>query len=380
MANTDLFGKPIGGYPVMTLSLWQKRQAALLDHWMSLDYLKGLKALIDALIQGADVHLALAQRQGRDALIANERWGVRDTAANWSTYVLSALEDFRQSTTKLISWRINESYCGTGANQCGRMIQEHSSLWMTPEEEAAFSAQFEEVYRYASKIDDVCGAGGGKYLDDFSMALAWEENQALFPRLPKFRVRTDVEAVTGKKPIRTGLYVAQDDPNATLQFAWTGNSDGILGEAMTFNDLGLKTLATIGRQSLWVDGDAMLQYAKQPEIDAILRTDSAYRFGVTQNSVKGMLAAKVFTTRPCKWYFVEKVEGEFDDEPEEASIRPRIEVERLKVEGGLVCPKEGWYKTPAIANSRRYFKVGEVMPKSMGSDYGQTIWQWDEQQ
>ena len=53
--TTDLFGKPLSGYPGQALSLHQKRQAALLYHWMSLDYLKGLKTLLDALIQGADV-------------------------------------------------------------------------------------------------------------------------------------------------------------------------------------------------------------------------------------------------------------------------------------------------------------------------------------
>jgi Domain of unknown function (DUF1911) len=43
------------------------------------------------------------------------------------------------------------------------------------------------------------------------------------------------------------------------------------------------------------------------------------------------------------------------------------------------CPREGWWLTPANANSRKQFKSGEVMP-DLGSKFGATIWQWDEQQ
>lgn len=47
------------------------------------------------------------------------------------------------------------------------------------------------------------------------------------------------------------------------------------------------------------------------------------------------------------------------------------------VPGGQPCPQTGWWLTPAKASSRRYFKVGEVMPAVQGSDYGSTFWQWD---
>lgn len=53
------------------LSKWQKRQATLLYHFASLDYLKGLKKLVDDFVNGVDITLDLAQRQGRDQLIAN---------------------------------------------------------------------------------------------------------------------------------------------------------------------------------------------------------------------------------------------------------------------------------------------------------------------
>lgn len=43
------------------------------------------------------------------------------------------------------------------------------------------------------------------------------------------------------------------------------------------------------------------------------------------------------------------------------------------------CPREGYWFTPAKADSRRFFKQGEIMPE-VGGDDGVTIWQWDEQQ
>ncbi len=51
----------------------------------------------------------------------------------------------------------------------------------------------------------------------------------------------------------------------------------------------------------------------------------------------------------------------------------------LRCEAGQSCPKSGYWMTPAKAGSRRYFQQGEVMP-AVASDYGSTIWQWDNDQ
>jgi Domain of unknown function (DUF1911)/Domain of unknown function (DUF1910) len=52
---------------------------------------------------------------------------------------------------------------------------------------------------------------------------------------------------------------------------------------------------------------------------------------------------------------------------------------RLRAVAGDVCPREGYWVTPAKTNSRRHFKAGELMP-DLGGDYGATIWQWDDRQ
>src|ERR671918_2762027 len=93
-----------------TLDRWQKRQATMLYHFASLDYLKQLKQMLDDFVKGVDITLDLAQKQGRDQLIANPRWGGRDTAANFGTFGFPALRDFQKSIATDIANRKAESY------------------------------------------------------------------------------------------------------------------------------------------------------------------------------------------------------------------------------------------------------------------------------
>ena len=62
-----------------------------------------------------------------------------------------------------------------------------------------------------------------------------------------------------------------------------------------------------------------------------------------------------------------------------AAARPSEAPTPLRCEAGQPCPREGWWSTPAHRDSRRQFQAGEAMP-AFSSDYGITIWQWDEQQ
>ena len=381
--TTDLFGKPLAGSPQYTLTLQQKRQATLLYHWLSMDYLQELLAMVQRLIAGVDVVVDEATQQGRDRLMVSERWGVRDTTANWSTHVYPALEAFRESTIRLIARRANESYSGTGAYQCARMISEHSSMWMTVGEEERFKEEFQKVYRYARRIDSVCGSGGQKRISDDMMSNSWERYSDIFPRLPLFRVRTDVEGESGKIPPRTGVYIAQDDPNTTLQFGWTGNTDGRLGKAITFNALGLKALAVLGRPALWRDDDKITVFVSDAFRRGIM-TDYGMMSGPGDEDdprkAPFILTQNVYTQRPCKWYFVEMIDGEYDDEAETVeSSAPAASSRRPNVPAGTPCPEAGWWFTPVKPDSRRYFKQGETMP-ALTSDYGQTFWQWSPDQ
>lgn len=230
--TTDLHGRPLGRQPELHLNLWQKRQATLIDHFASLDYLKGLLERIDALIRGADISLDAALADGRDRFIANARWGTRDTTANWSTYGYPALLDWKQSVQRQISLRALEAYSTTGGYSCGRKLSELSMLWASEEEEENFNRSFESVYSYSSKIDTVMdrrqSANEGVYHRLwYGHAASNDPRQRrtaygdLFHRLPRFRIRTDVTAETGKPPPHRYLRTAgRPLRNAAIWLDW----------------------------------------------------------------------------------------------------------------------------------------------------------------
>lgn len=364
------------------LNVWQKRQATLLYHFASLDYLKGLKKRIDAFIQGADILLDLVKAQGRDTLIMDPRWGARDTSANWSTYGFPALTDFQQTTARQIAKRSMEVYSITGANQCARMLGELSMRWSTPEEEGQFKTLLESIVKYASYIDYTLERP--PTIEDGSYYNIWKDFETAFTRLPKFRNRTDVEAKTGIKPPRTGAYVPQDDPHGALQFAWTGDDYGALGDCVTFNQLGLEAITAVGRDNLWNDSPALLTFVKQKHakaFDAYLRGKRAlFKPSMLDDPswAPAFISNQGFTSRPCKWHFVEMINGEFEDAAEAQNSNAAGTPQRVAAD--QPCPQAGWWFTPAKQGSRRYFKQGEVFPAIEGSAYGDTFWQWDTDQ
>ena len=70
------------------------------------------------------------------------------------------------------------------------------------------------------------------------------------------------------------------------------------------------------------------------------------------------------------WYYVHK--------PDVAAMHAQASKPlRLRCEANQPCPREGWWVTPAKLGSRRHFKQGEVMP-AFKTDWGLTIWQWDD--
>jgi hypothetical protein len=374
----DLQGNRLGGTKDFSLSLWQKRQAAILYHYASLDYLKGLVTKIDEVLDFLSPTLDTAKAQGRDRVLTNKRWGVRDTSANFSTYGMPYISGFRQTTIKQIAERAFESYGRTDRSNCAGGMREVSMNWVTDDEWDDFERLTEQMFGYAGKIDDTMDRG--TRWGDFKFTLEWAQIAPQLGRLPKLRVRTDVEGCTDKKPLRTGVYVSQDDPHGALQFAWSGDDYGELGECSTFNDLGLDALNNIGRSNLWLNDQKMFDYAKQTRFASTLKADSAYDVLMVLDGASSLVARNAFNKRPCKWYFVEMIHGEFDDEaaPDyNQSITSPFN--RLRCEAGQPCPQEGYWFTPASPASRRAFKRGEVMPE-FKSGYGLTIWQWDDTQ
>ena len=355
--------------PTYHLSLWQKRQAAMLYYYSSQSYLDALLPKIEELIVMAE--MLLERRSILDPLMVSERWGVRDTAANWSTGGFPALIAYRQSTMWHMAKRADQCYGITGTNQCAHLLGELSMQWATAEQEKEFRERADEVFSYGFHIDGVMEG----YWDDASFWWRWIRDKKNFPHLPKFKVHFDIQGETGEVPIRTGVYVPQDDPNGALQFGWTGGGEGMfmpLKKCKTLNNIGLDALKTLGRAGLWGDEDGLRKFIRQPQYANTFKVE-----GDAQDQVM----EKAFTYRPCKWYFVELLEGEFEDsDPDAMADAPGSEPQHPpRKASGEPCPHAGWWFSPAREGSRQYFRDGAIFPKLEG-DYGYTFWLWSPDQ
>lgn len=371
----DLYGNPIGVAQDFQLTSHRKRQAAILYHYASLDYLKGLIPLIDETILAFHRVAQTAQAQGRDALFTSKRWGVRGTSANADTYGTPFLSGLRETTLRQISDVAFEKYGQTDVRYAWGGLREVDTGWMSDAEYDRYEKALNTAFAYASNIDDTMDRQSR--WDDSLFVHTWSECQSRLEPLTKFRVRTDVQAETGKKPPRTGVYVSQDDPHGALQFAWSGGDYGALGECNTFNDIGLDALSVVGRTDLWLNHLKMRDYAQNSRFTPVFKKEAADTYEILADDPEiawGMISQLSFTTRPCKWYFVELVNGEFDEAVDTDTRLPRG-AQRLRCEAGQPCPAEGDWFTSGVPDKRR-FKQGEIMPE-VESDYGQTIWYCD---
>ncbi len=248
---------------------------------------------------------------------------------------------------------------------------------MAPEEQEEFDRKLAEVSGYARYIDDTMDrAVYATRWNDFGLTMAWQKHASSFPTFPKFEARPELVCESGYVPPKTGVYVSVDDPNATLQFGWTGSDQGKLLDSTTLNDLGQRALASVGRAKLWIDGDAMLRFVLANLSCSDLVRDPFFDESQTPDLAPALVAGNAFESKPSRWCFVELVKDEFEqieDDVEEAG--PEI----LRFGAGDRCLREGFYFSPASAHSRRYFRPGEQFPV-LDSEYGKTIWQWDGEQ
>ena len=107
------------------------------------------------------------------------------------------------------------------------------------------------ISEYASEYDSSVDVYQNRW-NDYRFAYVYQAFARLMLRTPKFRVRDEFEGASGQVPAQTGVYVALDDPYASLQFVWSGN-DGIqLRMANTLNQIGIDALSSVGRKSLWL--------------------------------------------------------------------------------------------------------------------------------
>ncbi|MES2743164.1 MAG: hypothetical protein V4754_19745 [Pseudomonadota bacterium] len=246
--------------------------------------------------------------------------------------------------------------------------------WTTPEEEEKFKAMFEEISRYSSDMDATLERYGyDSSWDDFLFALTWTECKELFPKLPKFQIRNDVEGESGKVPVRTGVFVSQDDPHAALQFAWTGGGRGQLLNSQTFNKIGLDALKMVGRRELWFNDQKMYSFATSSKYKKL------FNDGVTRDALPvfklapSAVGREAFEARPCKWYYVEMVNGEFEDIDDSLLGAAGEPAEPLRSRAGHPCPKAGMWLSNYNGVKRNY-QLGEIFTHLHEPPHGYTLW------
>jgi hypothetical protein len=296
------------------LTLWQKKQATLLYYFASLAYLRGLQQRASNLIAFIDPTLDLAKAQQRDTFMIDQQWGTRNTSQNWGNNAWPFLADLQMGIARDIANRPFEIYGVTEANNCGRGMSEYSMQWTTPAEQKNFDAMFEELSLYAMYIDKTMDkADTASRWNDFRLTVTWKKFKNLLPLLPKFRLRTDIVGESNNVPGRTGVYISQDDPHGSLQFAWTGGSGGELLECPTFNEIGLDALSAVGRRDLWLDDQKMYSFATSDKYIGRFKKEVIWDSVPEYDLASSAVARAAFTSRPCKWFYVELIDGEFED-------------------------------------------------------------------
>ncbi|UZD54991.1 hypothetical protein [Caldimonas aquatica] len=184
--------------------------------------------------------------------------------------------------------------------------------------------------------------GKKSFVDKYRLA----NPPASFPVHP---IDRGIQARPGERCPRTGVWVPAQ---------WADEGAGNFSLAFCIEGRAMQPAYRItGREvvDIWEDYDRQLGIEHEPD---------------DLTEVTGTLKTVAVDTT---WYFVHKPDVRGGEQPNWQSPV------RLRCEANKPCPREGWWFTPAKADSRRFFRQGEVMP-AFGTDYGLTIWQWDERQ
>ena len=362
------------------LTRFQKQSIALIYYVTSKPYLEMLLTKLDELIEYTGGVIDLADQQYRDRVLLQEGWGMGDTSANWSTYAYPSLLDFRLGLIRIIEETKQEKYCWTPAYNTARMLGEFQPNWMSEEEETDFKTRFDELYRLCSYYDSCV-----KPPRSWDLYILFEviNELGLFDhKVPKFKVRTDIRVNSGESIPKTGVYIPVGDRYGAPQFAWTHEETGTfergwLEKCETINALGKQLFSKFNEYTAWTPSEELrafaIEYLKKKKIDdnfGYVKFDYDRQLRLAPS----LIARNVFTTFDCSWYFVELVDGEFEEigrEETEVFVTPD-----LKVIGGELCPRTGYWILSSQKEKRLYFTKGTLIPK-YNKDWGEEYWVFD---
>lgn len=239
---------------------------------------------------------------------------------------LDALEDGRR---RILSGDLNGLSAAKGPISDNRGIVDFSVEWMTQEELTSFEELLAKTYTAAFNIDRTAGA----YWSPGVLSFDYESSQRgpldLPARLPHYQVVKEPGIRSGYR-VLAGIYIS-DVPHSSPQFLNSKfeapNAEVLLGYQTVLSPL---------------DGSLC---GRDPLTEHV----------------------------ECTWSRVVRAHNSFD------SVSTIQNDDWARVPAGERCREPGYYFTPAQTGSRRKFKLGELMP-DLGSDFGTTIWQWDQDQ
>lgn len=299
----------------------------LLERYTSVDYFKKLHDAFADTVQAAEDALAEVMHTLPPDYRLRPRWQQPDIT--WGGVVLPNFRDTLQMVKDAyvalargdysaigIAGNVNTAFAGQG--------RDYPCDWMPSPFLKRFMSGYIESSTHASNIaftdqtDWVCGDLTTRYDTDSRGPLDAPPSWPIYRLNPAIRVATD-EAVKV-----TGVYLPDTD-DSCAQFFYAGPH---------------ATSASVGYDP---NTDQNID-----EVDTV-------------------------------WTLVERVADSGGGGPGDETSSDAGERRRPNVPAGQPCPEAGWWFTPAKADSRRYFRQGEVMP-ALGGDYGETYWQWSPDQ
>jgi hypothetical protein len=307
----------------------------LLERYSSLDYFGELRDTWEKVVK----HVESCLQSYLSDLPSNYRSLPLPAQADavWGERILPNFRDALQSVyTGFIELSHGDfsalEYANGPVNAVIGQRRDYSPDWMSKEDQEVY----EEFLTKAATMAGHITATSGAYWRPLNLSNYSNEFESFSPpsQWPAYRVNQNISVRTGAKTPQSGIYVP-DLENSCAEFL------------NTFYEEAPKAYVIVGYRDL-LDPRTQEKYGEEP----------------------------VLERRDCTWYLVERASDSNDvQQPDSLLQSPQLK----RVTGGQACPEEGFYFTPARADSRRLFKQGEVMP-DLEANYGLTIWQWDVKQ
>lgn len=359
------------------LTRWQARQAAMLYWYSSLEYLQKFHNVLEQVVNGlVDPELVASSRHDASRILHHAQWGIQNAHKVVQPCPLSDFYDLERAVAQSITKRKKGVYEPTATDDEMRKLQEFWVCVYPPEKEQQYQQAIALINHFSYPIDSLFYGFPSPRWSDFSFACHLPSFMVESPVIPKFRVRTDITGTTGQQPPRTGVYVAADDPHASLQFSVVNRRSFGLTNASTFSQVGLDALHAVGRDNLWFNDAKMHDFAANHWMWPQFREFMEVSGEIHSDLARGAISLHAFEERPANWHLVEVIPGEFEDigmAHVDRSLPAPPEVRKA----GERCRQTGYYSSVKHVGSNRFFSDNDIFPALDGTG-SETTWHWSD--